>query len=128
MRLEEEKTQKELETIETKTQNIIQNLSNSLLASAALGLATSLSALSPQVAQAGAVIFNNADPSLASVALGVNGAGHLNFPNPLGFRPVNSGWTGLSYRFPDGTWRMPPPQAVSVKDGVWLSLILLATV
>jgi hypothetical protein len=106
---------------------IIQNLSNSLLASAALGLATSLSALSPQVAQAGAVIFNNADPSLdallpqvaqagavifnnadpslASVALGVNGAGHLNFPNPLGFRPVNSGWTGLSYRFPDGTWR-----------------------
>ncbi len=46
---------------------IIQNLSNSLLASAALGLATALSALSPQVAQAGAVIFNNADPSLASV-------------------------------------------------------------
>ncbi len=84
---------------------IIQNLSNSLLASAALGLATSLSALSPQVAQAGAVIFNNADPSLASVALGVNDAGHLNFPNPLGFSPVNAGATGLSYRFPDGTWR-----------------------
>jgi len=50
----------------------IKNLSNSLLAGAALGLATALNALSPQVAQAevGAVIFNNADPSLASVALG----------------------------------------------------------
>ena len=63
----------------------INNLSNSLLASAALGLATALNALSPQVAQAqqvGAVIFNNADPSLASVALGVNDAGHLNFSDP----------------------------------------------
>jgi len=86
----------------------INNLSNSLLASAALGLATALSALSPQVAQAqqvGAVIFNNADPSLASVALGVNDAGHLNFSDPLGFGPVNAGATGLSYRFTDGTWR-----------------------
>ena len=85
----------------------IKNLSNSLLASAALGLATALSALSPQVAQAevGAVIYNNADPSLASVALGVNDAGHLNFSDPLGFSPVNAGATGLSYRFPDGTWR-----------------------
>jgi len=86
----------------------INNLSNSLLASAALGLATALNALSPQVAQAqqvGAVIFNNADPSLASVALGVNDAGHLNFSDPLGFGPVNAGATGLSYRFTDGTWR-----------------------
>ena len=85
----------------------IKNLSNSLLAGAALGLATALNALSPQVAQAevGAVIFNNADPSLASVALGVNDAGHLNFSDPLGFSPVNAGATGLSYRFPDGTWR-----------------------
>ncbi len=86
---------------------IIKNLSNSLLAGAALGLATALNALSPQVAQAevGAVIFNNADPSLASVALGVNDAGHLNFSDPLGFSPGNAGATGLSYRFPDGTWR-----------------------
>ncbi len=85
----------------------IKNLSNSLLAGAALGLATALNALSPQVAQAevGAVIFNNADPSLASVALGVNDAGHLNFSDPLGFGPVNARTTGLSYRFPDGTWR-----------------------
>ena len=85
----------------------IKNLSNSLLAGAGLGLATALSALSPQVAQAqvGAVIFNNADPSLASVALGVNDAGHLNFSDPLGFGPVNARTTGLSYRFPDGTWR-----------------------
>jgi hypothetical protein len=85
----------------------IKNLSNSLPAGAALGLATALNALSPQVAQAevGAVIFNNADPSLASVALGVNDAGHLNFSDPLGFSPVNAGATGLSYRFPDGTWR-----------------------
>jgi len=85
---------------------IIKNLSNSLLAGAALGLATALSALSPQVAQAqvGAVIFNNADPSQASVALGVNGAGHLNFLDSS-FWTDNAGWTGLAYNFPDGTWR-----------------------
>jgi hypothetical protein len=83
----------------------IKNLSNYLVASAALGLATALSALSPQVAQAGAVIYNNSNPSLASVALGVNDAGHLNFADPLGFRPVNAEVTGLSYRFSDGTWR-----------------------
>ena len=82
----------------------IKNLSNSLVASAALGLATALSALSPQVAQAGAVIFNNSNPSLASVALGVNDAGHLNFLDSS-FRTDNAAWTGLAYRVPDGTWR-----------------------
>ncbi len=102
----------------------IKNLSNSLLAGAALGLATALNALSPQVAQAevGAVIFNNADPSLASVALGVNDAGHLNFSDPLGFSPVNAGATGLSYRFTDGTWPIYHPSSMILQIFTNISL------
>lgn len=66
-------------------------------------------------AHAGAVIFNNADPSLATVALGVNNEGHLNFWDmdnnqyswDDGFSTSNGsfGAFGLAVKFPDGTWR-----------------------
>ena len=72
-------------------------------------IAASLSALAgwlgSQPAHAGAVIFNNAVPSSATVALGVNDLGHLNFSSSS-FNPINTGGaTGLSYKFPDGSWR-----------------------
>ena len=59
-----------------------------------------------QSAHANAVIFNNADPALRTLALGVNNAGHLNifdssFPTTNG----NGGATGLARLFADGTWR-----------------------
>lgn len=52
-------------------------------------------------AHAGAVIYNNTNPSLATVALGVNDAGHLNFSNSA-TNPLNASAMGLSYRFPEG--------------------------
>jgi len=72
-------------------------------------IAASLSALASwvgsQPAHAGDVIFNNTNPSLADVALGVNDLGHLNFTSST-FSPINTGGaTGLSYKFPDGSWR-----------------------
>lgn len=54
-------------------------------------------------AHAGAVIYNNTNPALATVALGVNDAGHLNFSG--GATPLNAGAMGLAYRFPDGSLR-----------------------
>lgn len=54
-------------------------------------------------AHAGVVIYNNANPSLATVALGINDAGHLNFSG--GEIPMNAGAMGLAYRFPDGSLR-----------------------
>jgi len=68
----------------------------------ALGIAVCASLLSSQ-AMAGAVIYNNADPSKATVALGVNDAGHLNYWG--GETPANAGAMGLAYRFPDGSFR-----------------------
>lgn len=51
-------------------------------------------------AYAGAVIYNNNNTSLATVALGVNNEGHLNFWG--GDLPRNAGAMGLAYRFDDG--------------------------
>ncbi len=57
-------------------------------------------------AMAGTVIYNNTDPSRATLALGVNDAGNLNFASSMGsFKPENAGATGLSYRFSDGKFR-----------------------
>lgn len=63
----------------------------------------------------GAVIFNHLDPSQATVALGVNNEGHLNFWDmdnnhyswDDGFSTSNGtfGAFGLAVKFPDGTWR-----------------------
>ena len=66
-----------------------------MVAAAALVVASS-SAL------AGAVIYNNVDPAAATLALGVNDAGHLNFSG--GALPANAGAMGLAYRFPDGSF------------------------
>jgi hypothetical protein len=65
-----------------------------------------LSLVAPAASQAGAVIFNNSDPMQATVALGVNDQGHLNFFDPT-FQPLNVSSTGLSYRFDVGfgSWR-----------------------
>ncbi len=59
-----------------------------------------------QSAHANAVIFNNADPALRTLALGVNDAGHLNIFSQI-FATTNafSGATGLARLFADGTWR-----------------------
>lgn len=59
--------------------------------------ATGLTAASQ--AFAGATIINPA----GTVALGVNDEGHLN--TGTGSVAVNSSVTGLSYKFPDGSWR-----------------------
>jgi hypothetical protein len=59
-----------------------------------------------QSAHANAVIFNNADPALRTLALGVNDAGHLNILDSS-FSTTNGsgGATGLARLFADGTWR-----------------------
>ncbi len=54
-------------------------------------------------AQASAIIYNNSDPSLATVALGVNSDGSLNLA--AGNITNNASATGLAFRFPDGSWR-----------------------
>ena len=63
-----------------------------------LGLAGANSAI------AGAIIYNTGSAGTASVALGVNTEGHLN-TSGAGNIVVNSGVTGLAYKFPDGAWR-----------------------
>lgn len=55
-------------------------------------------------AHAGAIIYNNSNPALATVALGVNDEGHLNFNGGAG-NPANASAMGLSYRFQDGSFR-----------------------
>ncbi|MFN9933887.1 MAG: hypothetical protein ACK55R_13130 [Cyanobacteriota bacterium] len=70
----------------------------------AMGLAVGMNTLTPQATNAGAVIFNNIDSDSATVALGVNDQGHLNFEDLI-FQTSNAGPTGLAYRFPDGFWR-----------------------
>lgn len=65
----------------------------------ATALAASASLVSAS-AISGAVIYNNLDPTKATVALGVNDAGHLNFSG--GELPGNASAMGLSYRFSDG--------------------------
>lgn len=55
-------------------------------------------------AYAGAIIYNNVDPSKATIALGVNDAGHLNF-NGGTSNPANASAMGIAYRFADGTFR-----------------------
>lgn len=69
------------------------------------GAACAVLALSAVVlpAKAGVVIYNNTNPSLATVALGINDAGHLNFRG--GEIPGNASAMGLAYRFADGTLR-----------------------
>jgi type IV pilus assembly protein PilY1 len=55
-------------------------------------------------ANAGAIIYNTGSASTASVALGVNDLGNLNTYG-TGNIVINSGVTGLAYKFPDGYWR-----------------------
>jgi len=57
---------------------------------------------SPLPAYAQAQIFNGGTPATSTVALGVNQLGHLNIPSGLN---SNSSRLGLSYLFPDGSWR-----------------------
>lgn len=64
-------------------------------------LAVALAGAYVQQASAGGVIFNNVDPALATVALGVNDLGHLNFQS-LQFGTANAGFTGIAARFGDG--------------------------
>jgi hypothetical protein len=75
-----------------------------IVAGLTLGLAGSIGAFSPFPVQAAAVIFNNVDPALRTLALGVNNAGHLNILDS-GFQTYNARFTGLARLFPDGTWR-----------------------
>jgi type IV pilus assembly protein PilY1 len=73
--------------------NLRRTISAAVLSGAALCVAAPASA---------AVIYNTGDAATASVALGINNAGHLNAePNITS----NAGATGLAYKFPDGTWR-----------------------
>jgi hypothetical protein len=78
--------------------NIIRNL---VLAA---GFSAGLTVLTPPESHAGSVIFNNSDPAKASIALGVNNEGHLNFFDDV-FQTANAGFTGLAFRFPDGSWQ-----------------------
>jgi len=64
-------------------------------------LAVALGGTCTQYAHAGAVIFNNPNPDLATIALGVNDLGHLNFWGDP-FLTANAGTTGLAARFGDG--------------------------
>jgi hypothetical protein len=66
-----------------------------------IGVGAFLGLIAPAASQAGAVIFNNSDPTKSTVALGVNDQGHLNFFDPV-FDPLNTSATGLAYRFLDG--------------------------
>ena len=71
-----------------------------------VGAAAMLISPITQSAHANAVIFNNADPALRTLALGVNDAGHLNISGSS-FSTANGsgGATGLARLFADGTWR-----------------------
>lgn len=66
--------------------------------------------LSVGTAQAAAVIFNTGSAATATVALGVNDAGHLNTVDPTGTVATVGpsdvpGSFGVAYKFPDGSWR-----------------------
>lgn len=60
-------------------------------------------AFASTTAMSGAVIYNNVNPALATLALGVNDAGHLNYSG--GVLPGNASAMGIAYRFPDGSFR-----------------------
>lgn len=68
-----------------------------LAAMAAAGLFAGVGA-----AHAGTVIYNTGSAGTATVALGVNDLGHLNTEPDI---VANSAYTGLAYKFPDGSWR-----------------------
>lgn len=70
-----------------------------LIAAAALGVGV----FALGSAHASAIIYNNSDPALATVALGVNTDGSLN--RSAGNITSNASATGLAFRFPDGSWR-----------------------
>ena len=71
-----------------------------------VGAAAMLISPFTQSAHANAVIFNNADPALRTLALGVNDAGNLNiFDSSFSTTNGNGGATGLARLFADGTWR-----------------------
>lgn len=73
--------------------NLRTTISAAVLSGAALCVAAPASA---------AVIYNTGDADTATVALGINNAGHLNAePNIT----TNAGATGLAFKFADGTWR-----------------------
>lgn len=59
-------------------------------------------------AMAGEVIYNTGNEATATVALGINDAGHLNILDDKGVRTSGSSQSGLfgtAYKFSDGTWR-----------------------
>jgi len=82
------------------------SLNYRLIQSSLLGVGAAAMLVSPfpQSAHANAVIFNNSDPALRTLALGVNDAGHLNIFDS-NFTTSNAGSTGLARLFADGTWR-----------------------
>jgi hypothetical protein len=84
------------------------SLNYRLIQSSLLGVGAAAMLVSPfpQSAYANAVIFNNADPALRTLALGVNDAGHLNIFDS-NFSTINGagGATGLARLFADGTWQ-----------------------
>ena len=79
-----------------------------LIQSSLLGVGAAAMLISPftQSAHANAVIFNNADPALRTIALGVNDAGDLIIRNSINSPIItNRGVTGLAFLFADGTWQ-----------------------
>lgn len=86
-----------------KKLRVVQGRKRPLWRTCMSGIVLYASMLASQ-AHAGAIIYNNVDPSKATVALGVNDAGHLNF-NAGASNPANAGAMGLAYRFADGTLR-----------------------
>lgn len=65
-----------------------------------------LSLLAASPAFAGAIIYNTGSAATATIALGINNAGHLNTSDTPGGNIVsNSGVTGLAYKATDGSWR-----------------------
>ena len=88
----------------TGTRSKFHFIKSSLLGG--VGAAAMLISPFTQSAHANAVIFNNADPALRTLALGVNDAGHLNIFSQI-FATTNAvgGATGLARLFVDGTWR-----------------------
>jgi hypothetical protein len=87
----------------SKTRSKYRLIQTSLLG---VGAAAMLVSPFPQSAHANAVIFNNNDPALITIALGVNDAGNLNiFDSIFSTSNGSGGATGLARLFDDGTWR-----------------------
>jgi type IV pilus assembly protein PilY1 len=56
-------------------------------------------------AMAGEVIYNTGDATTATVLMGINDQGHLNFGSGITSNGGGGGSAGVAYKFSDGSWR-----------------------